>query len=209
MFSAIGIYKQNKIFYSERPPYFPPAMFQEYPFSDSRVDKKNETYASLRELLKLLGLDLQNFCKKSWNPLGTFIMPGQTVLLKPNLVRDSKIWSSDASGLITHGSLIRAVADYTYIALKGKGRIIIADGPMDDADMDKIIGITGLKKIKDFYKDTAGFDLEIYDLRKEHVIRRNGEIVNMIPLKGDPAGYTSIDLGAISEFRSDALDYSM
>ena len=82
--------------------------------------------------------------------------------------------------MITHGSLIRAVADYAYIALKGKGRIIIADGPMDDGDFDKITRLSGLEEVREFYRQSAGFELDIYDLRQEMVIRKNNDIVKRI-----------------------------
>jgi len=83
----IGIYRQKRPYYSEKKPYFPPAIFEEYPFNDRSTDQSNHAYSSLRNLLKLLELDLENFGKKSWNPFGSFIKPGNTILLKPNLVR--------------------------------------------------------------------------------------------------------------------------
>jgi len=204
--SDVGIYKQKRQGYSERPPYFPPCIFEEYPFSDKRVDRSNEAYASLRQVLMLLGLDAENFEKKSWNPFGPFITPGQTVLLKPNFVKHFSE-RGGVKGLITHGSLIRAVVDYAYIALKGKGRIIVADGPMDDADFDKIASLTGLCEIKGFYKDKVNFDLEICDLRREAVIKEGDEISQRFKLKGDPCGYKAVDVGKDSEFKKGDLDF--
>ena len=116
----IGIYRQERPSYSEKKPYFPPAIFEEYPFNDRNTDQSNHAYSSLRNLLKLLELDSENFGKKSWNPFGSFIKPGDTVLLKPNFVRHF-CENGDTKGLMTHGSLIRAAADYAYIALQGKG----------------------------------------------------------------------------------------
>ncbi len=156
----VGIYKQDKLRYSEKKPYFPDAIFPEYPFADKRIDKDNQVYGSLRQLLLLLGLDAENFGKKTWNPFTAFIFPGNTVLLKPNFMRHFNE-RGGSSGLITHGSLIRAVADYVYIALRGKGKIIIADGPMDDADFEKIKELTGLCEIQRFYKEKVGFNIEI------------------------------------------------
>src|SRR5205823_8929519 len=62
------------------------------------------------------------FGKANWNPLATLIEPGETVLLKPNLVkekhpRDPQGWKY----VLTHGSVIRAVADYAWKALRGHG----------------------------------------------------------------------------------------
>jgi len=203
----VGIYKQKKSYYSDKAPYFPSAVFEEYPFNDRRIDKRNEVYASLRHVLRLLGLDSERFGTREWNPFGSFISPGKAVLLKPNFVKHSSE-NAGVEGLITHGSLIRAATDYVYIALKGKGRIVIADGPMDEGDFDEIARFTGLYEIKKFYKERANFDIEIYDLRQEQVIKKNEEIVKRIRLKGDPAGYTAIDLGKVSEFKKNTLDYS-
>jgi len=203
---SVGIYKQKTRGYSERPPYFPPAIFEEYPFKDSRTDKRNQAYASLRELFILLGLDTGNFGSRNWNPLGSFISPGDTVLLKPNFMHHRKE-GGGSSGLITHGSIIRTVADYAYIATKGSGRIIIADGPTEGADFRKIVKIAGLERIRDFYRDNTGFDIEIYDLRQEMVLRKQGRIIKSVKLEGDPLGYTRVDLGKASEFEIPCMDY--
>jgi len=203
----VGIYKQNRAKYSKKPPYNPPFIFEEYPFKEgSVVDKRNEVYVSCRELFKLMGLDLDNFGTGDWNPFGSFILPGQNVLIKPNFMRHFSGRAGGTKALITHGSLIRAVADYAYIALKGKGRIIIADGPMDEADFEKITKISGLYEIKEFYRKNSDFNIEIYDLRQERVVRKNGVAVETIKLKGDPAGYARVDLGLNSEFKKNGMD---
>nr|MBU1328626.1 DUF362 domain-containing protein [Candidatus Omnitrophota bacterium] len=205
----IGIYKQDKLFYSKKAPYFPAVIFKEYPFKNTRVDKKNEIYASLRQLFKLLKLDMENFDTQKWNPFNSFISTGDTVLLKPNLVKEIDEYGRVNSGLTTHGSLIRAIIDYTYIALKGNGRIIVADGPINSADFDKIARYAGLYEIKKFYKDMVNFNIEIYDLRQERVIEKKGKIIRRIKLEGDPRGYTSVDLGGISKFKEGDLDYKV
>ena len=83
----IGIYRQERPSYSEKKPYFPPAIFEEYPFNDRSTDKNNYAYSSLRNLLKLLELDSENFGKKSWNPFGSFIKPGDNGIREKNQVR--------------------------------------------------------------------------------------------------------------------------
>jgi len=208
MAHKVGIYKQRKTDYSKKAPYNPPFIFKEYPFKEDRMtDKGNEVYASLRELFKIMELDLDNFDTVNWNPFGSFILPGQKVLIKPNFVRHFSGIAGGTKALITHGSLIRAVTDYAYIALKGKGRIIIADGPMDESDFEKIVKISGLDKIREFYRKNTNFEIEIYDLRQERVIRnKNGDIVKKIKLKGDPAGYTKVDLCSRSEFKRGNID---
>ena len=103
--------------------------------------------------------------------------------------------------LITHGSVIRAVLDYAYIALKGRGRVIIADAPQCEADFDTITQIAGLPQIQQFYETHADFTVEVLDLRPERAIKTNGVIVGHCPLPGDPMGYVKVDLGQRSAFQ--------
>ncbi|MFA4992167.1 MAG: DUF362 domain-containing protein [Candidatus Omnitrophota bacterium] len=206
MIEKIAVYKQGILSYPKNKPYFPRVIYPEYPFDDPRTDKTNAVYGSLREALRLLGLDQENFNTKSWNPFSSFISPGQTVLIKPNFVRHF----NDLGGvecLITHGSVIRAAVDYAYIALRGRGRIVIADGPMDEGDFDKIADMAGVNEIRDFYKAARGFNLEIYDLRRERVIKKDNRIIERIKLRGDPLGYTAVNLRDNSEFKRGGLDY--
>jgi len=69
-----------------------------------------------------------------WNPLGTIIKPGQTVLLKPNFVLSFNSSGDDLFAVVTHPSILRAIVDYVYLALKGIGRIVIADAPQMDCN---------------------------------------------------------------------------
>jgi uncharacterized protein (DUF362 family) len=188
--------------YLSVPPYSPDTSYPEYPFSNQALsDKSNNAYAAVRDALRLLELDAANYGRKDWNPLGEFIQPGNAVVLKPNFVRDFReTQAGDNDCLITHGSIIRAAVDYVYIALKGKGRIIIADAPQNDADFDAIIKMTGLNEIRRFYKQQAGFEIEIYDLRPEKAKKINGVIVGHEKLSGDPAGYVKVNLDRYSEF---------
>ena len=45
-------------------------------------------YEAVRETYLRAGLDLERHGTPDWNPLGDLIAPGETVLLKPNLVKD-------------------------------------------------------------------------------------------------------------------------
>src|SRR5215471_16321630 len=55
------------------------------------------------------------------NPLGHVIEPGMTVVVKPNFVLSRHSQGKDLFGIITHPSVLRAVMDYCWIALKGEG----------------------------------------------------------------------------------------
>ena len=188
--------------YSAVPPFCPSDPVAEYPFGDA-LDRSqpNPAYHAVRGALRLLELDAAKFDAAGWNPLGGIVRPGDTVVLKPNFVRDFRESSPDhADCVITHGAVIRAVLDYAFIALEGRGRLIIADAPQNDADFDAIRKIAGLDEIREFYRRGAGFDVEVYDLRPEAARKIDGVIVGHTTLPGDPAGYVRVNLGEHSAF---------
>jgi uncharacterized protein (DUF362 family) len=188
--------------YSLEPPYSPVVIYPEYPFdSEPGARENHDAYKAIRNVLQLLKLDASHFGKKDWNPLGEIIRPGNTVILKPNFVRDFReTQPGHEDCLITHGSIIRAALDYVYVALKGNGRIIIADAPQNDADFRAIRQMAGLDEIQDFYRRYADFEVEIYDLRPEKAKKVNGVIVGHEKLPGDPVGYVKVNLGSNSMF---------
>lgn len=188
--------------YEASAPYSPGTPYPEYPFGVAGVGtENNHAYDLVRKSLELLALDAARYGRREWNPLGGIVRPGDTVVLKPNLVRDFRETSPDhADCLITHGSIIRAVLDYVFLALKAEGRIVIADAPQNDADFGAIRRITGLDEIQAFYRENADFNVEVYDLRPERTEKIDGVIVGHEPLPGDPAGYTKVNLGTRSAF---------
>lgn len=188
--------------YDVTPPYSPDSAWPEY----SRICNVlntggNEVYKTVRESFHLLGLDAVRYDSPEWNPLGAWIRPGDTVVLKPNFVRDFRESSPDpADCVITHGSVIRAVLDYAYIALNGTGRLIIADAPQNDADFSAIRRMTNLDAIVEFYRTHIGFPVEFYDLRPEAAIKIDGVITGHTKLAGDPEGYVKVNLAQDSAF---------
>jgi len=193
------VYRALNSSYPKKPPFHPDSPYPEYSFSDL-ASERNEVYEAVRSCLHLAGFDLEHYGKNSWNPFKGLINPGETVLLKPNLVkeyhpRDPKGWQY----VITHGSIIRVVADYVWKALDGCGKVILADAPQTDSSFEKIVSILGLDSISEFYRK-HGLDFELIDLRREEWINRDGVIVTRRKLPGDPYGYIAFDLGEFSEF---------
>lgn len=185
--------------YPNSPPFHPQARYPEYAFSELGAEK-NLAYDSVRACFAESGLDRSRFDTPQWNPLGELIRPGETVLLKPNLVKESH--PRDPEGwqyVLTHGSVIRAVADYVYKALKGRGRVIIADAPQSDSSFAAIVERLGLQAIGDFYH-AKGYDFELIDLRREEWTNRDGVIVERRRLPDNAYGNVAFDLGAASEF---------
>jgi uncharacterized protein (DUF362 family) len=182
------------------PPYSPSEKYPEYPFSDIS-SSPNEVYQSIRNLLFELNFDKDRFGLSTWNPLGDIIKPGYTVFIKPNLVNSYHFSGGNIQSVITHGSIIRTIIDYVIIALQNKGKIIVGDSPERVADFSTIINISGLGEIKRFYEKN-NINIEILDLRREHIEYGYGAIKKRIFLKGDPRGYKKIDLGEISKFNN-------
>lgn len=134
------------------------------------------------------------------NPLGGFIAPGQTVLLKPNLVKESH--PRDPHGwryTITSGELIAAVAEHVVAALDGRGTVIVGDAPQTDSSFEKICELLQLHALASRYTSkTLAF--RVLDLRREEWTARGGVIVSRRRLPGDPYGYVRFDLAGASEF---------
>jgi uncharacterized protein (DUF362 family) len=116
-------------------------------------------------MLHMCGYDSEHWGSPTWNPLGAFITPGQTVLLKPNLVfHNSHKEGEDYYSVVTHPALIRAITDYVVIALRGKGRIIIGDAPLNNARFDLLVQHLGLDSLQRLNAHT-GLTFDIADFR--------------------------------------------
>lgn len=185
--------------YNREPPFHPHGEVPECPFAE-RSSSHNPAYDAVRQAFLLLGLDADRFGTAEWNPLGSLVSPGDTVLLKPNFVVDQH--PRDPDGLeytVTHGSVIRAVADYVAIALAGRGAIVVADAPQTDSSFARIVEATGLAEVERFFR-TNGVSFEIRDLRAEEWVNKDGVIVDRLALAGDPLGYSVVDVAHWSCF---------
>lgn len=204
MGNKVAIYSDEKCKYSSTPPYHPNRKYPEYPFSLQYIDQLpnigNDAYFAVREIFRLLRYDSKNYNTKNWNPLSKLIKPGQKVVIKPNFVLHVNESGSNIYANLTHPSVIRAVADYCYIALKGSGSLSIVENPSMDCDFNEIEKIMSLNSISEFYEKEAKFSLKILDTRRlkckydysKGYYPSESFIVNE---KADPLGYAIIDLG--------------
>src|SRR5262245_19269913 len=93
--------------YPRPPPFHPDARYPETPFPET-ASEPNPAYAAVRSLFRTFGLDAGRFGTAAWNPLGDVVRKGDTVLLKPNLVKESHPRDPDGwRYMLTHGSVIR------------------------------------------------------------------------------------------------------
>ncbi len=129
------------------------------------------------------------------------ITPGQWVVIKPNLVKESKEndpeeWQS----VITSPYLIRRVAEYVCRELQGSGKVTICDAPQTDSSFSKINERLGLSGIAEELSVQYRIPVEILDLRNEEWTNEGGVITNRIKLPGDPNGTIRFNLGEKSLF---------
>ena len=197
--SSVSIVRDVTCAYSNRPPYHAPTTYPEYPFP-SHLDETNRVYGLVRDALQRMGLDNARFGSGTWNPLGELVRPGDTVFLKPNMIAHKHALNDDWDYVITHGSVIRAVVDYVFVAMHGEGRLIIGDAPQTDSHFDLIVERMGLNALRSLYDTEKNFTIEIMDLRDEHWIEKDGIYVETIKLPGDPAGSVAVDLAGDSLF---------
>lgn len=187
-------------------PFNPSVRYPEYEPRLDTTQEANPAYEAVREALSLLGLDRRRFGSSEWDPLGEVIRPGETVVIKPNFVLSDHYRGGNLYSIITHPSIIRAVLDYTYKALRGEGRIIIADTPQMDCDFHQLLDRTGLPAVQALYQARLGFPLPIRDLRAFWFKYKDENYVasqeKRISLPGDPEGSIVVDLDGRSAFSS-------
>ncbi len=183
--------------YPRAAPFDPHVAYPEY--TGKVGAERNLAYEGVREALRLLGLDASRFGSPEWNPLAGLVRPGDLVILKPNLVKEAHPRDPDGwRYVLTHGSVIRAVADYAFRALEGRGTLVIADAPQTDSSFEAMADRLGLRTLVTYYAE-RGRTLELVDLRKEQWVNEGEVIVERRQLAGDPRGYVAYDLGDSSE----------
>src|SRR4030042_6966973 len=213
--NIVFIYKIAKAKYPKDALYPPHIKYPEYPFVEISK-QQNLVYAAIRDLFFRLNLDRENFNTPQWNPLKSFISPGYTILLKPNFVFDKvKLRDISYEAINTHTSIIRAVIDYCIIALRGTGKIILGDAPIQSCQFNRLTEINGAKQLMDFYKSGGsnpsllkGISFELQDFRVEYFRLKELQIEHMNfiyykqkkKLPGDSTGYHIVDLKANSSF---------
>jgi uncharacterized protein (DUF362 family) len=128
--------------------------------------------------------------------------PGDRVLLKPNMIREShSLRPREWDQIVTHGSIIAAVARRVAAAMRGRGTITIADGPQTDSDFDLIQERTGVARLAEQLQGVyPAIDCHVVDLRREVWRTVNGVVTERRRLPDAPEGYSLVDLGEGSAF---------
>ncbi len=190
------------------PPFGPGKQYPELPDWVDADGPPNPVYAAVRDALHALGLDAGRFGSEQWNPLGALAPRGGRVVLKPNWIRHwnpAEARGGSLASVVTHGSVVRAIADYAFLAVGPEGSVAVAEAPQMDCDFARVAAATGVDAVAAAY-DEAGLELPLIDLRREAVRFEGGVVVERRKLPGDPAGYRAVDLGARSFFHESGLD---
>jgi uncharacterized protein (DUF362 family) len=199
----VALCRSRSAKYPVAPPFDPPEVYPEFSRGQRPrdIDPTNDVYACVRESFRLLQLDIGNFNRPNWNPLKSVVLPGNHVLIKPNWVSQGHHLDGSWEQIITHGAIIRAVVDYVRLALKGRGRISLADGPMLSSDFGQIVRRSGVDKVMKYLARTVDtIETEILDLRTTFLETRDDVVVRRHHLHGDPRGEVVVNLGESSLF---------
>ena len=211
--TRVGLSRTRPDYAGVTPPFGPGAPYPELlallgdrAEDGSQNGHPNHVYAAVRAALFGLGLDALHCGTADWNPLGELVAAGGRAVLKPNFIRH---WNPCNEGsvdsVVTHGSVVRALADYAFLAVGPGGSVAVAEAPQHDCDFERIREISGLSVLVQYYSE-LGLALDVIDLRREEVTYRDGTIVERRALPGDPAGYRLVDLAAYSAFANSGLD---
>jgi len=172
--NKISIIKNAEAYYPAKEMCFRPhAAYPEYRFPSDLSNEANHVYEMVRDGLFMLELDKENYGTSEWNPLGGYVRPGDTVLIKPNLVLHFNSCGGGTDCLYTHPSLVAAVIDYVLIALKGKGRITIGDAPLQECVFDMLVRDSGYDILIDYYRRKE-IDISLVDYRNVKTQEKNG-----------------------------------
>jgi uncharacterized protein (DUF362 family) len=128
------------------------------------------------------------------------IAPGNTVVLKPNWIRENHIEKHDEwEQVITNPAVFNAVIRKVIKALNGNGKIIITDGPDTSSDFQMILAHYPVEDWQNLCKKN-NINLEIIDLRDDEWRIKDGVIIKRTKLPGDPKGKVVVNLaGDLSE----------
>ncbi|MCX7847323.1 MAG: DUF362 domain-containing protein [bacterium] len=193
--SQVVVMRAAQAAYPQQPPFHPPERYPELAFLPVEpCDSHNAVYPAVRAALLALGTAQDN-------PLGWLVRPGDTVVLKPNFIREgheTRPW--EWQQVITHGAVIRAVCDYVLLALQGRGRVVICDAPQTDSSFEEICARTGVYALAQWYQRWSPVPVDVVDLRAEAWRSADGVVYSRQRLPGDPRGYVALNLGKLSYF---------
>jgi uncharacterized protein (DUF362 family) len=123
----------------------------------------NTAEVALHRLFRAWRLDLERYGTSNWNPLGALIPAGARIVIKPNWVFHQNQSGAGLDCLVTHSSLIGAVAKYA--ALTKPAHLLIGDAPIQGCDFTQLRRLAGVDELVDQLRRT-GLQFSIADFRR-------------------------------------------
>ena len=138
--------------YPQLAPFSPNERYPEYPF-DEIGREENAVYRLVRQLFLDAGLDQAHVGRASWNPLGRYVRRGSHVFVLCNFVyhRRPRETLADFQAKCVHGSVLRALIDYIYIATGPEGTIEFGNAPLQSCRWPKVLSDAGADGLCRFY----------------------------------------------------------
>lgn len=196
--NSVCIIKSDKYNYPKADELFRPSVcYAEYPYKQDIAREENYVYQMVRDGLHMCGFDAEHYGTTDWNPLGDLIKPGDRVLIKPNLVLHENLGGYGEECLYTHPSVTAAVIDYVIIALKGNGKIVIGDAPLQECVFDILLDASGYRRLVDYYI-AKGVDVDIVDFRNIKTYIKDG--IHYLQTEEDTDHGTIVQMNEISLF---------
>ena len=196
---------RDRPMYATQPPFDPSEDYPEWQGGAVAICD-NPGYRGVRSLFRDMGLDTHSQGTAAWNPLGDIVKPGQRAVLKPNLVAHfnhgtKDLGLTDTDCLVTHGSIIRAVADYAARAVTPGGQVRILDCPIQGTSWSEVVRLTGLSEIVQSLRERfPSVDVVLEDGRLGVAKVRNGQIISRESSGARTEDYVEVDLGSSSSF---------
>jgi uncharacterized protein (DUF362 family) len=123
----------------------------------------NSAEAALHDLFRIWRLDPGRHGTTSWNPLGGLIPTGSRIVIKPNWVFHGNQSGAGLDCLLTHSSVIGAVAKYA--ALTKPAQLVIGDAPIQGCDFARLRQRAGIDGLVDALR-RHGLEFSIADFRR-------------------------------------------
>jgi uncharacterized protein (DUF362 family) len=178
-------------------------------YDDPWPGTRGPVYQSLCALWNAMGLDPNN-------PFGEWLAPGGYAVIKPNWVMDVNRSGQGMDCLVTHSTLVEFMIHGCAVAMKGRGRVVVGDCPLQGCDFPALMRQTRTHEVVNAAKrNYPELQLDVEDWRLTVLHRASGSSKNLIYTDqklrhGDVAvseRYTVLD-AASESFLEEISDYA-
>ncbi len=193
-------------------------------YRDEDLFERGEIFRAVESVLAGAGLDAAHRGSAAWNPFGDLVRPGGRVVLKPNFVTSRNLHENLAGerlwSVATHPAVLRPLIEYAWKAVGADGRISIVDCSIAGSHFEQTLRTLRVHDMLEALR-RDGVGVELIDLREFKMdpvmllndvpfARRSWNLGVAVRrrLRGDPRGYTIVDVGRASYFERDGLDLS-